>query len=68
MCLYVTLAMQDKISEDDKKTILDAVKEALEWVEENSDADADEFKDKLKEVRYQLPVWWTECVLFSDRA
>lgn len=42
---------KDKVSDDDKKTVLDAVKEALEWVEENSDADADEYKDKLKEVR-----------------
>lgn len=40
----------DKLDEDDKKKIEEAVQEALEWVEENSDADVDEFKDKLKEV------------------
>lgn len=40
----------DKLDEDDKKKIEEAVQEALEWVEENSDADADEYKDKLKEV------------------
>jgi heat shock protein 5 len=41
---------KDKVSAEDKKTVLDAVKEALEWVEENSEAEADEFKDKLKEL------------------
>lgn len=39
------------MSAEDKKTVLEAVKEALEWVEENSEADADEFNDKRKEVR-----------------
>lgn len=42
---------KDKVSAEDKKTVVDAVKEALEWLEENADADADELKDKLKEVR-----------------
>ncbi|KAF8060359.1 BIP5 [Scenedesmus sp. PABB004] len=41
---------KDKVSPEDKKTVLEAVKEALEWVEENADADADEYKDKLKEL------------------
>lgn len=40
-----------QVSAEDKKTVLEAVKEALEWVEENSEADADEFNDKRKEVR-----------------
>jgi molecular chaperone DnaK (HSP70) len=52
---------KDKVSAEDKKTVLDAVKEALEWVEENTDAEADEFKDKLKEVRclatHCEPLW-----------
>lgn len=30
--------------------MLDAVKEAQEWLEENSDAEADEYKDRLKEL------------------
>lgn len=30
--------MADKIDEDDKEKVLEAVKEALEWMEENSDA------------------------------
>eukprot|EP00879_Flechtneria_rotunda_P000830 GHRR01000954.1.p1 GENE.GHRR01000954.1~~GHRR01000954.1.p1 ORF type:complete len:505 (+),score=222.98 GHRR01000954.1:3-1517(+) len=41
---------KDKVSAEDKKTVLDAVKEALEWVEENADAEADEYKDKLTEL------------------
>ena len=41
---------KDKLSDDDKKKVLDAVKEAQEWVEENGDAEADEFKDRLKDV------------------
>lgn len=40
-----------QVSAEDKKTVLEAVKEALEWVEENAEADADEFNDKRKEVR-----------------
>jgi molecular chaperone DnaK (HSP70) len=38
------------VSAEDKKTVLDAVKEAMEWVEENAEADADEFNDRRKEV------------------
>lgn len=41
---------KDKVSDDDKKKILDAVKEANEWVEENSDATAEEYNDKRKEI------------------
>ncbi len=43
--------LKDKLSEEEKKTVLDAVKEGMEWLDENSDAEADEYKDKLKEVR-----------------
>ena len=42
--------LKDKIDEDDKEKVLAAVKEALEWMDENSEAEAEEFKDKLKEV------------------
>jgi molecular chaperone DnaK (HSP70) len=45
------------VSAEDKKTVLEAVKEALEWVEENSEADADEFNDKRKEVSSSLLMW-----------
>jgi len=39
-----------KIDDDDKTTIEDAVKEALEWLDENPQASADEYKDRLKEL------------------
>jgi TRAP-type C4-dicarboxylate transport system substrate-binding protein len=39
-----------QLSDEDKKKVLDAVKEAQEWVEENSDAEADEYKDRLKDA------------------
>lgn len=44
------LSLQDKLDEDERTTILDAVNEALEWVEENPEAEADDIKEKLKEV------------------
>merc|ERR1712072_1326629 len=40
----------DKISEDDKKSILDAVEEGIKWVDGNPDADEDAFKEKQKEI------------------
>jgi hypothetical protein len=43
-----------QVSAEDKKTALDAVKEALEWVEENAEADADEFNEKRKEVSNRM--------------
>ena len=39
-----------KISDEDKTTIEDAVKEALEWLDDNAAASADDYKDKLKEL------------------
>ena len=39
-----------KISDEDKTTIEDAVKEALEWLDENPAATVDDYKDKLKEL------------------
>ena len=47
---FLFLRFLVQVSAEDKKTALDAVKEALEWVEENAEADADEFNDKSKEV------------------
>ena len=40
----------DKLSDADKETIRDAIDAALEWIEENPQADKDEFVDKLKEI------------------
>lgn len=42
--------LSDKLEGLDKTTVLDAVKEGLDWLEENSDADADAFEEKLKDV------------------
>ncbi|KXZ42734.1 hypothetical protein GPECTOR_121g434 [Gonium pectorale] len=42
--------MKDKIEDEDKEKITAAVKEALDWLDENPDADPEEYKDKLKEV------------------
>jgi heat shock protein 5 len=39
-----------KISEEDKATIEEAVKDALEWLDEHADATKDDYADKLKEL------------------
>jgi len=40
----------DKISEEDKETIETAITQALEWLEENPDADKEQYEDKRKEL------------------
>jgi len=40
----------DKLEESDKSTIQDAVKEVLEWLDENREADTEEYEEKLKEI------------------
>merc|ERR1712023_122868 len=40
----------EKISEEDKKTVLDAVEEGIKWVDGNVNADEEAFKSKQKEV------------------
>merc|ERR1711988_751545 len=40
----------DKISEEDKETLEEAIKEVLDWLDENSEADAEEFEEKQKEL------------------
>merc|ERR1712054_199463 len=40
----------EKISEEDKKTVLDAVEEGIKWVDANVNADEDKFKEKQKEI------------------
>lgn len=42
--------LADKIEEEDKTTILNTVKEAEEWLTNNSEADVESLKQKLKEV------------------
>jgi len=39
-----------KISDEDKTTIEEAVKETLEWLDENTQATKEEYADKLKEI------------------
>jgi len=39
-----------KLSEDEKKTITEAVEEKIKWLESHQDADADEYKSEKKEV------------------
>merc|ERR1712107_937074 len=40
----------EKISEEDKKTVLDAVEEGIKWVDASVDADEDALKEKQKEI------------------
>merc|ERR1712029_1257259 len=40
----------DKLSEEDKKTVLDKCNEAVAWIDSNQTAEKDEFDDKKKEV------------------
>jgi len=40
----------DKISADDKATVEAAIKEKLEWLEENTTADKDEYDEQYKEL------------------
>lgn len=42
--------LADKIDSEDKQKIEDALKEALDWLDENQSADKDDFEEKLKEV------------------
>jgi len=41
---------KDKISEADRKNILDKCNDTITWIEQNQMAEIDEFKDKQKEV------------------
>jgi len=38
----------DKIEAEDKESISDAIKETLEWIEDNKEATKEDFEDKLK--------------------
>mmetsp|Transcript_35072 Transcript_35072/g.47899 ORF Transcript_35072/g.47899 Transcript_35072/m.47899 type:complete len:643 (+) Transcript_35072:55-1983(+) len=40
-----------KLSNDEKKTIMDAVNDGIEWLDENPDADKDEYEEKLESVQ-----------------
>merc|ERR1712196_249599 len=40
----------DKVDEEDKEKIEEAVKEGLEWLEDNQEAEKEEFEAKQKEI------------------
>ncbi|XP_034929908.1 luminal-binding protein 4 isoform X1 [Populus alba] len=42
--------LADKIDSDDKERIETALKEALEWLDDNQNAEKDDYEEKLKEV------------------
>jgi len=42
--------LADKLESEDKETIEEAVQEALDWLDDNQDAEKEDFEDKLKEV------------------
>ena len=42
--------LADKIEDSDKETIKDALTEAQDWLNSNSDADKDDLEAKLKEL------------------
>lgn len=42
--------LAEKIGEEDKEKMEEVLKEALEWLEENVNAEKDDYEEKLKEV------------------
>ena len=42
--------LKDKISDDDKKTIIDKCNEVIEWLNKNQMAEKDEFEHQQKEI------------------
>merc|ERR1711976_514900 len=42
--------MKDKISEEDKKTIVDKCNEVISWLDNNQTAEKDEFEHQQKEL------------------
>merc|ERR1712054_261334 len=43
--------LADKIDEEDKSKIKDALSDAQDWLNANQDAEKDDFEDKLKELQ-----------------
>merc|ERR1712005_28129 len=40
----------DKIDDDDKETLEEAIREVLDWIDDNQEADAEEYDEKQKEL------------------
>merc|ERR1719453_1052796 len=49
--VYSVKGVADKIGDDDKDTIEKALEEANEWLDDNQDAEKEDFEEKLKEVQ-----------------
>ena len=45
---------KERLSKDERKELSNAIKEAKEWIEADPDADADTYKDKIKELQQVL--------------
>merc|ERR1712167_407676 len=43
--------LAEKLSEEDKSTIKDALTDAQDWLNANADGEKDDFEDKLKELQ-----------------
>lgn len=43
--------LRDKISDDDRSSIKDAITDTQDWLNANGDAEAEEFDEKLKELQ-----------------
>merc|ERR1712228_495405 len=43
--------LAEKVSDEDKSTIKDALTDAQDWLNANGDAEKDDFEDKLKELQ-----------------
>jgi heat shock protein 5 len=43
--------LADKISDEDKSAIKDALTDSQDWLNANADAEKDDFEDKLKELQ-----------------
>merc|ERR1712139_79308 len=43
--------LAEKLSDEDKSTIKDALTDAQDWLNANTDAEKDDFEDKLKELQ-----------------
>merc|ERR1712138_72467 len=42
--------LSEKIGEDEKETVMDAIKDGQSWLDSNPEADAEEIKEKQKEI------------------
>eukprot|EP00775_Hariotina_reticulata_P003083 gene3083-3362_t len=56
------------VTADDRKVVLDAVKETLDWLEEETSADADELVDKLKELQDICQPVMSKLQSFSEKS